>query len=150
MSRFETAGDALNFLIAVAEQHSYEGGDDPEVKEAAALISAEINTPAQEDMIESIQQLMRLLANGSEYFADIFNKLRVKLSLETDPTQQSILAIGSSEAAGSANALRNVVDHIMSEQAGESVSLEQIFTGEGMTYPAALKRGGNKLFLPKH
>ncbi|QOP65329.1 hypothetical protein SEA_DIABLA_1 [Gordonia phage Diabla] len=150
MSRFETAGEALDYLIEMSHDRPACADNDEEIKEAAALISAEINTPAQEDMIESIQQLMRLLANGSEYFADIFTKLRVKLSLETDPTQQSILAIGSSEAAGAANALRNVVDHILSEQAGESVSLEQIFTGEGMTYPAALKRGGNKLFLPKH
>ncbi|QRI45478.1 hypothetical protein [Gordonia phage Lizzo] len=150
MSEFATAGEALDRLIQLAENGATDDWHYKEIEGAVALISAEINTPAQEEMLESIQQLVKLLVNGSEYFHHIYQQLTIKLQLETDPTKQSQIAVGISETAGAAKALSWVVEHVMSDEAGQPASLEQIFTGEGLSYPAALKRGGSKLFIPKH
>ncbi|QAY16638.1 hypothetical protein SEA_FELIXALEJANDRO_1 [Gordonia phage FelixAlejandro] len=158
MSEFATAGEALDYLIETVQSYSAEyddgsGQHEEELKtvsEASALISAEIDTPAQEEMRESIQQLIKLIVNGSEYFHHIYQQLTIKLQLETDPTRQSQIAVGVSETAGAAKALSWVVERVMSDEAGQPASLEQIFTGEGLSYPAALKRGGSKLFIPKH
>ncbi|WVX87677.1 hypothetical protein SEA_PIERRETHREE_1 [Gordonia phage PierreThree] len=147
MSRFETAADALGYVLA----HAYANDSDQTiVDEAATIVEAALSVQSQQEMIESIQQLVKLLVNGSEYFHDIYQQLTIKLQLETDPTRQAGIAVGISETAGAAKALSWVVEHVMSDDAGKPASIEQIFTGEGLSYPAALKRGGSKLFIPKH
>lgn len=146
MSRFENPTEALEYVLA----HAYANDSDQTVvDEAATIIEAALSVQSQEEMIESIQQLVKLIINGSEYFHHIYQQLTVKLQLETDPTKQSQIAVGVSETAGAAKALSWVVEHVMSDDAGKPASIEQIFTGEGLSYPAALKRGGSKLFIPK-
>ncbi|QOR56146.1 hypothetical protein SEA_LINETTI_1 [Gordonia phage Linetti] len=147
MSNFENADEALSYVL----QHAYGNDYDQSiVDEAAALIEAALSVQGVQEMRESIQQLIKLIVNGSEYFHHIYQQLTIKLQLETDPTKQAQIAVGVSETAGAAKALSWVVEHVMSDEAGQPASLEQIFTGEGLSYPAALKRGGSKLFIPKH
>lgn len=147
-----TPQEALDWLIALGDEYltSSDNRDEYDLKrleEAVALISASMATPNEEQLTETIKQLMKLIEDGVGMFNSHYETFNIRLRIETDKSAQSRLAVALSECAGAISALGSILAHVMSEDADKPTKLTDIFTGLGLTYPKVLKTG-KKLVLP--
>lgn len=150
-----TPEEAANYLISLADEYLVTPGvestpdDYLKVQQAASLLMEKVDEPGTEILQESLKELMKLIENGVGHYNSLYERFNVQLRLSTDPKDQSRLAVALSETAGAVAALGSILAHVLSDQASLPTKIEDIFTGQGLTYPKVLKQG-KKIYLPRN
>lgn len=150
----KTAEEALDWMISALQEAIEEYS--PDVEEATVdlnlaveLIRQELTTPREDELVDTIKSVMKLIEDGANYYAGLHERFGVRIRISADSKDQSMTAIAMSETAGAVSALGSLLGHLMSEEATKRHKINEIFTGKGLTYPKVNNSGRSTLILPK-
>lgn len=149
-----TAEEALDWMISSVQEWITEAGnpgneDTDRLNHAVELIRQELTTPREDELVDTIKSVMKLIEDGANYYAGLHERFGVRIRISADLKDQSMTAIAMSETAGAVSALGSLLGHLMSEEATKRHRINEIFTGKGLTYPKVNNRGQSTLILPK-